>query len=388
MGLDFIAEELARREAEGFLRRLRCVDSVEGPHITVDGRRMVNFASNSYLGLHDDPDIKEAARRALEAEPTGALASRLVSGNMAGYDALEGEVARWVGAERAIVFPTGYMANLGALAIAAGRDAVVVADRLVHASVIDAARLAGARLRVHRHNDVAHLAQVLARESGREVVIAVTESIFSMDGDRAPLTDWCDVVECAGAVAIVDDAHATGVVGETGAGCVADADLSSKVHMTVGTFSKALAGLGGFIATSDAIAKFLVNCARSLIFTTGLPPAVLAGDLAAVRAAQRATGARGRLDELSARLRRGLDGAGFDIGASASAIVPAILGEPERAVRVSGALAERGFFAPAIRPPAVPRGTARLRLSVTAAHRERHIDDLVKAMRDAAGRAR
>jgi 8-amino-7-oxononanoate synthase len=368
---------LADLRERGLMRTLRAVEPSSGMTVVGGGRRLANFGSNDYLGLGRHPALAEAASAAAERFGTGAGASRLVTGNHSLYGRLEEATARFVGAEAALVFPTGYQAGLGALMALASDDVVWVLDRLAHASLVDGARLAGGRLKVFPHNDVAKLRRVLARERriGRPVVVA--ESVYSMDGDLAPVAELARTAREFGATLVLDEAHAVGVFGPDGAGLAAAAGLVPGDDLIVmGTYSKALGGLGGFLAGSETFARVALNRARSLIYTTGLPPGVVAASTAALEIATGADAERARLFELVRHLREGLFRAGLEVASEGSQIVPAIVGRAETATRMSAELERRGFLAPAIRPPTVAAGRSRLRLSVTALHTPVEIEAL------------
>lgn len=354
---------LAARDAEGMLRARRTVTRRDGVSVGIDGKEYVSFCSNDYLGLATDPAIREAAAQAARDWGGGAGASRLISGDLAIVRELEDELAAWKGTEAALVFPTGYMANLGVLSALVGREDTIVLDRLAHASLVDGARLSGAKLLVFPHNDVGRLDAVLSTHARGRTIVA-TESIFSMDGDRAPLRPLVEACERHGALLLVDEAHALGVYGG-GRGCVAEEGLTARVPLIIGTLSKALGSQGGFVACARAVVEYLVNNARSFVYTTGITPAAAGGALSAVRLL-RADDARIRqLWYNRALLRTAL----ADVPAGGDGpICPVIIGDAARAVALSRRLFDAGWWVPAIRPPTVPQGTARLRITVSAAH--------------------
>lgn len=370
------------------LRSLRRVDSWRGAEVVVAGRALLNFASNDYLGLAGDEAIREAAARGAMEEGAGSGASRLITGSLKAHHELEEALAAFKGTAAALCFSSGHAAALGALPALVGKEDVVILDKLAHACLVDAARLSGVRLRVFRHNDLEDLesklrwADGLAPEgAGRPNVLVVTESVFSMDGDQAPLAELVALKERFGAWLMVDEAHATGLFGERGAGLIHHLGLASRVEVQMGTLGKALGTAGGFIAGSRALVDFLINRARSFVFSTAPPPGVAVAALAAVAKAQSAEGRalREALWSRVGRLRAGLAGLGRGIpaGAGISAIHPLILGEERAALRGAAALLEAGLLAPAIRFPTVARGSARIRLTLTAAHREEHVDLLL-----------
>jgi 8-amino-7-oxononanoate synthase len=335
--------------------------------------------------------VAEALRRGLERWGWGAGASRLLAGHTEAHEALEADLASWLGAEAALVFPTGYTTNLGALTALAGRGDPVVMDRACHASLYDAAAMARARLVRYPQCDAAAAAEVLAAEAdgpGRRLL--VTDAVFSMDGRRAPLSALVAAAQAHGAALLLDEAHALGVLGESGAGLAEEHGLGDKTTVRVGTLSKALGGVGGFVAASREGIDLLVNRARPFIYTTALPPAACEAAREALRILRAEPERRRRLHDLSRTLRTRLEEEGFDLGpggneetgaaAPPTPIVPVLFGEPERALAAAAALLERGIFCPAIRPPTVPAGTSRLRVSLTAAHTEEDVDRLVAAL--------
>jgi 8-amino-7-oxononanoate synthase len=379
--LAWLDDEAEAWAARGLSRRLVPHGAVRSGRFERDGRSLANFGSNDYLGLAADPRLAEAARQAAEVYGWGAGASALVAGWTDAHQALADDLAAFEGVEAVTLFPTGFAANLGTLAALVGPGDAVYTDRLNHACLIDGARLAGARLRVYPHNDAGRLADVLGRDRGRfRRSLIATDGVFSMDGDLAPLADLADLAERFGAMLLVDEAHGTGVFGPDGRGACSACGVVDRVHVRVGTLSKALGSLGGFVAGSRRLADRLVNHARTLVYSTALPPPAAAAATAALGVVRSEPWRRDRAHALAARLRQGLSRAGFEACPSAGPIVPVLLGEPERAVAESARLLARGFFAPAIRPPTVPAGTARLRLSVTAAHSEADVDGLLAAL--------
>jgi 8-amino-7-oxononanoate synthase len=367
--LGWAGDQLDTIRAAGRFRATRPFDAL-GPAGTLDGREVVSFASNDYLGLAAHPTVIAAAHDAIDRWGTGATASRLIVGNRPVHDELEAELAAWKGTDRAVVFPTGFAANLGVLATIGGTDTTVFSDELNHASIIDGARLSRSAVRIYRHNDLDHLGALMDDEakSGRRLVV-VADSVFSMDGDHAPVDQLAHLCAAHGALLMLDEAHA--VLGPA-APPPTDGRVKGAVTIRVGTLSKALGALGGFAAVPAPIADLLVNRARPYIFTTGLSPADSAAALAAVRIVRSADG-----DVLLERLRTLIDrvAAGHP-----SPIVPIVLGDEESALRSAAALLERGIFIPAIRPPTVPPGTSRLRLTLSAGHTDEMIDALVAAL--------
>ncbi len=375
---------LEKLREQGLLRVLRVLHGRSGARVTIDGRTLLNFASNNYLGLAGHPAVREAARRAVDEWGAGATGSRLLGGTLALHERLESVLADWKRRPACAVFPSGWHANTGVIPAIAEAGDFVVLDRLAHASLVDGARLSKAKLLVFSHNDPEDLERVLRRlpASGKRWVL--TESVFSMDGDAAPLVELVGVAERHGARLYVDEAHATGVFGPEGRGVVCGLGLEGKIDVSMGTLSKALGALGGYVAGSEDLVRWIHNKARSFIYSTALDPAAAGSALAAVEIARSDDSFRRRVLSLSARLRDGL-------GLKASAgpypeyergpIVPWVVGDAGRAVKLSQKLWDEGFYAPAVRPPTVPAGTARLRFSVTADHSEADIDGLLETLR-------
>lgn len=384
---NWIPPLLAERREQGLERRLVAMPRAGGK-LELDGQTFLNFASNDYLDLCRHPRVIAGARSALEGYGAGAGASRLVSGNLPIHEELEGRLARLKGYPAALVMGSGFLANLGLIPTLVGPGDTVYIDRLAHASLIDAALLSRARIRRFRHNDADHLAGLLSRSAmgdGRRLI--VSESVFSMDGDRAPLDALIGLAETHGAMVLIDEAHATGVLGPGGGGlCHADGTSCPGVNLAMGTLSKALGNYGGFVACSTAMREYLINHARALIYTTALPPAVIGGVLGALDAVAEHPGWG---DELLARadhFRRRLKEADFDTGASTTQIIPVRAGGAAAAVAWSARLRERGLIVPAIRAPTVPAGAERLRFSVTLAHTREDLDRAVEAVRTTAPR--
>jgi len=353
---------------------------VPGGRIRVGGKTMLNFSSNDYLNLAGNPIVLAAAGEALRTVGAGAGASRLVTGTLFIHEELERKLAAYKGYNAALVFGCGYMTNAGVIPAIAGRDDFVFVDRLAHASILDAVILSRAKLIRFSHNDAGHLCDLLRRSAGKGRRLVVTESVFSMDGDVAPLRDICAVAVSHNAMIMIDEAHSTGVFGPGGSGCVSELGLQSEVTVSMGTLSKALGGYGGFVACSGPFRNLLVNKARSFIFSTALPPASVASAIAAVDLIRNEPGMGGKLLRNAALFRNSLKKAGLNTGDSASQIVPVMIGDNRRVVEVSKRLREQGIVAAAIRPPTVPEGTARLRLSVTLAHTAADLDRAAKAI--------
>jgi len=380
-----LAAALAERRAAGLYRKLDVVESGTGPSIELAGQQVVQFCTNNYLGLADDPEVLAAARDALARYGTGAGASRLVAGSMALHRELETALAEFKHVPAALVFSTGYMANLAVLTTFAGPQERIVSDKLNHASLLDAARFSGAYQRTFPHRQYRRAAALLARDMGGPraggQAFVVTDTVFSMDGDVADLPALCTVAEEAGALVVVDEAHATGVLGPTGAGLAEAQGCGARIAVHVGTLSKAFGSLGGFVAGPQEAIDTLINAARPFIYTTALPPACAAAALASLRIIQRAPQRRARVLALAGYVKAELVRLGFDCRDSASPIIPVVLGSAERALAAAAFLRERGIYVPAIRPPTVPPHTARLRISLMATHTDAHIEQLLAAMR-------
>jgi glycine C-acetyltransferase/8-amino-7-oxononanoate synthase len=367
-GVGAALEELRRA---GLLRELRTIDSAPGARVRLGGREVLLLCSNDYLGLAGHPSVREAAADAARRWGAGAGASRLVSGNLALHERLEAELAAFKGTEASVLFGSGYLANLGVLAALAGRDDVVLSDAHNHASIIDGCRLARAETVVYEHADLHALAAALRRTSGRRALI-VTDAVFSMDGDSAPLEGIVELARRHHARVIVDEAHATGVVGPGGRGLVAKLGLEREVDVTIGTLGKALGSYGAFAACTRQMAAYLLNHARTAIFSTALPPPAAGAALEALRLVREEPALLKRLHANARTLREALAAHGFPIPAAPSTmpIVPLVVGDPHAAMALCETALAGGVFAQAIRPPTVPPGTSRLRLVATAAHDE------------------
>ena len=376
------AHALAELDAGGLRRRRRtvCRMEPESAGIELDGRSCIDFCSNDYLGLAAHPQVVKAFIHAANIHGVGARASHLITGHQAEHESLEQELAAYTGRERSIVFSTGYMANLGLARALAGRDSDVFGDELNHASLIDGGRVSGARLHRYPHGDAAALEQQLdLQEAGAALVL--TDGVFSMDGDLAPLPTLAAACMKYGAFLAVDDAHGLGVIGETGRGSLEHFGLSpAEVPALVGTFGKAFGTFGAFIAGSDDLIELLIQRARTYIYTTALPPAVAAATRAALVVSIAEPWRRERVLALTRRFRELALAAGIRLAASETPIQPILLGDAGAAVQASNALLERGYFVAAIRPPTVPAETSRLRVTLSAAHRDADVESLVAAL--------
>ena len=377
--MNWPSDELESLRARHLLRRLRSTEGTE-PRTVLDGQPVLLLCSNNYLGLANHPALAEAARSALERYGTSASGSRLVSGSLTLHGQLEKRVAEWMGTEAALVFNSGYQANVGAIPALAREGDLILSDELNHASLIDGCRLSRARTRVFRHADPQHLESLLADNSTASRIgknIIVTESVFSVDGDLAPLTEIASLARRFDALLIVDEAHAVGVFGPAGAGRVEELQLEVAVDIRMGTFSKALGSFGAFVAGRRDLIEYLVNRARSFIYSTALPPATLGASLAAIQAIQREPERRKSLWENVRFLREGLKDQGWSLLSEASQILPVLIGEARETMEVTDELLARGVFAQGLREPTVPPGTSRLRLTPMATHNR---EDLTQAL--------
>ena len=390
-----LAAELDRLRRAHLYRRRRVLSSPQGPRPTVDGRSVLAFCSNDYLGLANHPEVVAALQAGATRYGAGSGSAHLVSGHSAAHQALEEELADFTGRNRALLFSTGYMANLGVISALAGRGQVVFEDRRNHASLLDGALLSGARLRRYPHVDATALTRMVSSPRGAPEVsdpagskgrsaqarLIVTDGVFSMDGDIAPLLDLAAAAAAAQALLMVDDAHGLGVMGEGGRGTLELAGLTqAQAPILVGTLGKAFGTFGAFVAGEAALIETLIQRARSYIYTTALPPAVAEATRASLGLVRREPWRREKLRTLIARLRSGAAELGLPLAPSETPIQPLILGDNRRALAWSQALEAGGILVPAIRPPTVPEGSARLRITLSAAHTEGDVDTLLQAL--------
>jgi 8-amino-7-oxononanoate synthase len=382
---DELNQRLEALRAQGLRRELRRVDSAQGPHIKIGGETFLNFSSNDYLGLANHPALKEAAIKAVEKFGAGAGASRLICGSLAPFHELEETLADFKKTEAALTFSTGYAAAIGTICALLGKDDIIVVDKLVHACIVDAARLSGAKLRVFDHNNLNDLENILkwaAKNSKTESrkrkaeILVITESIFSMDGDAAPLREIVALKNKFGASLMLDEAHATGLYGKNRRGLAEELGVSNQIEIQMGTLGKALGASGGYICGSRSLIDFLVNRARSFIFSTAPVPAAAAAATAAIRFVQSKSGET-RRNLLWHRVKQ------FKNHKSKfqSAIIPVLIGGENKAVKSAAKLRGQNIFIPAIRYPTVARGTARLRITMTAAHTTEDIAQLIRALK-------
>jgi glycine C-acetyltransferase/8-amino-7-oxononanoate synthase len=381
-----IQARLDELKALGLRRRTRLVSGPQGPHVLLDGKPVLLLCSNNYLGLANHPRVREAAADAAARWGLGAGASRLVSGTMTIHRRLEERLADFKGRQAALLFGSGYLANTGTIAALARPGDVVFSDELNHASIIDGCRLSRAEIFVYRHCDIEHLAWGIAKAEGRGALI-VTDSVFSMDGDLAPLAEIVELADEFHLRVLVDEAHATGALGPGGRGALAEAGLEDYVDVIVGTLGKALGSYGAFVACDQHMALYLLNSARTFIFSTALPPPAVAGALAALELLDERPKIVDRLQSNAAVLRTELEHEGFDLGRSRTQIMPLVVGDADLAVAICDAALAQGVFAQAIRPPTVPPNTSRLRLAVMASHREEELRFAARTLAQAAREA-
>ncbi|MFH1782991.1 MAG: 8-amino-7-oxononanoate synthase [Candidatus Omnitrophota bacterium] len=376
-----LQEELDELKTLGLYRELRTIDSMQGPIVKIDGKEVILLSSNNYLGLASHPEVINAQVKAAKEFGAGSCASRLISGNMTLHERLEEEIASFKGEESAIIFSTGYMANVGTISALAGEKDLVVCDKLDHASIIDGVRLSGAVMRVYPHKNLEKLRDILEKSSGYNKKFIITDGVFSMDGDIAPIPELVEIAEEYNAILMVDDAHATGVLGKTGKGTCEHFNIKSGIHIKMGTFSKALGNLGGYVAGSRSLIDYIRNKARSFIYSTSLPPSVIGGNLAAIDIIERDSSLKDKLWENVSRLRSGLEGLGLDLMGSETQIIPVRTKDEASTMKLAELLLERGVFAPGIRPPTVPKNKCRIRTSLMATHTDEHIDRVINTFR-------
>ncbi|MFI5331528.1 MAG: 8-amino-7-oxononanoate synthase [Desulfobaccales bacterium] len=381
-----LSQELASLEARSLRRQLQVVEKVlPGGRVQVHGRVLLNLSSNDYLGLALDPRLIAAAQDAAARWGAGAGASRLVSGHLALHAAVEEELAAFKGTQAAVIFSTGYMANLGVISALVGPGDAVFGDKLNHASIYDGIKLSGATLHRFPHRDLNRLEELLRQhqDTGRRLII--TDSVFSVDGDLASLAELAALKERFGAALMIDEAHATGVLGERGAGLAEALGLTGRIEVHLGTFSKALGSLGGYVAGDRRLIDYLYNRSRSLIYSTALAPPVLGAIGAALAIVAQEPERRRYLQEESEKFRRGLSQAGLDTLGSETQIIPVLVGENARTLEFAARLRQQGLMAVALRPPTVPPGKARVRFSLSAAHSR---EDLARALQTIVATAR
>jgi len=380
-------KRLSEIQQQGLHRQLRTLASPQATRIEFNGRTIVNFSSNDYLGLAGHPALKAAAIRAIERFGAGAGASRLICGSLRPHEELEEALAEFKRTEAALTFASGYAAALGAICSLVGKEDVIVIDKLAHACIVDAAKLSGAKLRVFAHNDPNDLEEILKWAESKSRIanhasqtLIVTESIFSMDGDRAPLRELVELKEKYGAWLMVDEAHATGLYGANRRGLAEELGVSDKIEIQMGTLGKTLGASGGYICGSRRLIDYLVNRARTFIFSTAPMPAVAAAAIAAIRLVQSSEG-EARNELLWERVAEAKAKLTSKNSPGAAAIIPLLIGDEQKAMNIAGSLFEKGILLPAVRFPTVARGEARLRLTISATHKSDQIDQLMAALK-------
>ncbi len=378
-----VAARLGELHDRGLYRSLRLIEGPQGPQVTVDGREVLLLCSNNYLGLADDPRVREAAAAAAIEWGAGAGASRLISGNMTPHRDLEAQLAGFKGYQSALLFGSGYLANTGVIAALTGRGEVVFSDELNHASIIDGCRLSRAETFVYRHGDLDHLAWGLSN-AGERASLIVSDGIFSMDGDVAPLQGLFELSRRHGCRLMVDEAHATGAIGPGGRGAVAAAGLSGEVEVVVGTLGKALGSYGAYVCANIEIADFLVNSSRPFIFSTAPPPPAVGAAAAALALLEAEPERVDRLQANAATLRSALRREGLGAGTSSTQIMPVEIGEAEPTMALCELALRRGVFAQGIRPPTVPDASSRLRFTVMSTHTTAELEQAAKLVGTAA----
>jgi len=373
--------ELNRLKEKGLYRTLKKVTSPVDTTVTINGREVILFSSNNYLGLANHPALKKAAISVLQNYGSGAGASRLISGNLEIHEELEQRIAAFKKCSAAIIFSTGYMANIGAITSLAGKNALILSDQLNHASIIDGCRLSTAETKIYPHKDLAALEKILRQalshhdKGGYNNIFLITDGIFSMDGDITPLPDLLKIADRYNAFVILDDAHATGVIGKDGGGTAEYFDLADNERLIqIGTFSKALGSLGGYVAGHELIIEFLRNRARSFIYSTALPPSVSASSIAALDILENDKSLLQSLQDNINRFKKGITGIGYGSVEIETPIIPIIIGDADRTMKFADTLLKKGIYAPGIRPPTVPENQSRIRVSLMSSHTEDQID--------------
>lgn len=377
--LDWLDDELSALAARDLLRRLTTHEGPQTATLTIAGRELINFGSNDYLGLAADPRLAAAAKQALDEEGCGSGASPLVVGHARSHERLERRLAEFEANEAALVFNSGFAANVGAITALVGPGDAVFSDALNHASLVDGCRLSRAAIHVYTHGDWRALEELLGKTTGARRRLIATDSLFSMDGDLAPLVELAGLAERHGCMLLVDEAHATGVLGRHGRGACELLGVERRVSVRIGTLSKALGCAGGFVCGRRPLIEWLVNRARTYVFSTALPAAIAAAAVAALNIVQDEPWRREQLLARSRWLAERLREQDWNVGPTESQIIPLVVGESRRALELSAALAERGLWAPAIRPPSVPPGAARLRISLSYPHGEEALEKLLNA---------
>ncbi|MDR4497415.1 MAG: 8-amino-7-oxononanoate synthase [Candidatus Scalindua sp.] len=377
-----ISHELEKIKKSALYREYKSIEGAQGPYIQIENQTYLSFCSNNYLGLANHPFIINAVIKAVNQYGWGAGASRLVSGNMVLHEKLEYEISRLKNRNSTIIFPTGYMANVGTICALAGKEDLIICDKLNHASIIDGCRLSGATFRVYPHCDLIKLEKILKNSTHFRRKLIVTDTVFSMDGDLAPLPDIVTIARNHHAMIMVDEAHGTGVFGKNGTGVVEHFGLHSEINIVIGTLSKAIGSLGGFVSGDTDLINYLRNRARTFIYTTALPPAVCAASIAGIELLRKDHTLRESLWRNTHYLKDRLKAFDLKIIPSESPIIPIIIGNARKALEVSEFLFKRGILIPAIRPPTVPDESSRLRITIMATHTEDELEKLLDILKD------
>ena len=377
--LAFVETHLRDSRASGTFRSMPVLQSAQGPRIRIEDKALVNMSSNDYLGFANDQELREAAEAGANQWGSGAGAVRTIAGTFEPHEALEHEIAAWKGVEATLVLQSGFTANLGVIPALVGRDDVIISDELNHASIIDGCRLSRATVQRYAHADPDSLQEQLRQCSPDQRKLVITDGVFSMDGDIAPLPDLCAIAEKFGAIVMVDDAHASGVLGRGGRGSTDHFGLHDRVHVQIGTLSKALGSMGGYIAGSQALRDYLVQTVRPLLFSTAHPPAVIEASRAAIRVLSRQPERGEHLWENTRYFKTGLEKLGLNTGRSATPITPVIVGEAQKAHALSDHLRELGIFVQSVAFPTVPQDAARVRAMGSAAHTRDDLDRAIDA---------
>jgi 8-amino-7-oxononanoate synthase len=382
--LDWIEKDLARIKDKKLFRSLTELETGQFPEIKIDGKPYILLASNNYLGLSVEPRVVEAAGHALKKYGAGSGGSRLVSGSTDLHRELEDRIAYFKNTEAAILFSSGYLANIGIISSLLGEGDIAYSDLLNHASIIDGCRLSRADIKIYRHLDTRHLESLLHSDKNRKSKkLIVTDTVFSMDGDLAPLPRLIELAEDFGCMLMVDEAHATGVLGERGSGATEYFGVEERIPVVMGTLSKAIGSHGGYVAGSRELIDFIRNRVRSYIFDTSLPASSLAASIAAIDIIENEPGGRERLWRLIKRFKSGIEDIGLTVLPSDSAIIPVLIGEAEPALEFAAAVRENGVYTPAVRPPSVEKGKCRIRATLMASHTDEHIDIALSAFKAA-----
>ena len=377
----FFRDEINNLKKKGLYRELRNVEGEQDNSVLINGKRVLMFSSNNYLGLANHPGLKKASMDAALYYGTGSGGSRLISGSMEVHRTLEKELALFKGTDGALLFSSGYHANVGAISALAGEGDLILSDEFNHASIVDGCRLSRGEVRVYKHGDMNSLKEILRRSSKFKRRLIVTDSVFSVDGDIAPLPDIVDLAEKYSALVMVDDAHGTGVLGKKGKGAIEHFGLEGKVEIQMGTLGKALGSFGAYIAGSEDLIQYLVNKTRSLLYTTALPPSVCGSALAALKILGERPELVSQLRNNANYFRKGMRDLGYPISESGTPILPLILRDPFVTMNMARSLFDEGVYVQGIRPPTVPEGTSRLRITLMASHTREQLDFGLRAFK-------